>query len=144
MPSPNGRLPMSRRSTPRRRASMWSRMRGPRRLERRSISGFGHRGFLGENAARYCEGGRCGMKKLMLTIVLPLIAARAAAADIWQECQIESATMCGHDGCRSVEPTLKLYFGDYRDPAGRSRGYYYRCRRNASCDRIEDPWIGEN
>lgn len=75
---------------------------------------------------------------------IALIASPASAENIWQECQIESATLCGPEGCRNVEPTLKLYLGDYADSKGRRRGYYYRCRRDGPCDRITDPWIGQN
>lgn len=70
-------------------------------------------------------------------------AAQAGDADLWQECQIESATLCGPGGCTNVAPTLKLYLGDYRADDGHRAGYYYRCRRGGECDIIENPWIGE-
>ena len=43
-----------------------------------------------------------------------------------------------------MQPTLKLYLGDYSDSKGRPRGYYKRCRRGSACDIIENPWIGQN
>jgi hypothetical protein len=83
-----------------------------------------------------------GMSKLALIIaVLPV---QASATDSWQECQIESVSFCDAEGCRLADPKLKLYFGDYADPAGKRKGYYYRCRRDGPCDMIEDPWIGQN
>jgi hypothetical protein len=85
------------------------------------------------------------MMKLMLEAALTTAAFQSPTPeDFWQECQIETTTLCTPDGCTNVEPTLKLYFGDYKGSDGRQRGYYYRCRRDADCDRIEDPWIGEN
>jgi plasmid stability protein len=83
-------------------------------------------------------------KALMLMAGMALLPFRASAADVWQECQIETSVLCDPQGCRSVEPTLKLYLGQYKDSAGKLRGYYYRCRRAGSCDMIENPWIGEN
>lgn len=83
------------------------------------------------------------MKKLILVSGLALIPAQVSAADSWQECQIETVTYCNADGCQNVEPTLKLFFGDYSGPGGKPKGYYYRCRRDGPCDRIENPWIGE-
>ena len=80
----------------------------------------------------------------MIAAGAALIAGPAPAANSWQECQVEIATLCDLAGCRNVEPTLKLYLGDYADSKGRRKGYYYRCRRQGSCDRIEDPWIGQN
>lgn len=85
------------------------------------------------------------MMKMMLAAALTMAAFQESAPeDFWQECQIESSTLCSPTGCTSVEPTLKLYFGDYNGSDGRRRGYYYRCRRGADCDRIEDPWVGVN
>lgn len=84
------------------------------------------------------------MRTPMIMGALMLLQAHPAAADVWKECQIETATLCEPGGCRSVEPTLKLYFGDYADQDGKRSGYYYRCRRGGACDMIEDPWIGEN
>ena len=84
------------------------------------------------------------MRNLALMAGAALLPAPASAADIWQECQIEIVTFCDLAGCRNVEPTLKLYFGDYSDNAGKRHGYYYRCRRDGPCDRIEDPWIGQS
>ena len=84
------------------------------------------------------------MRRLPLLIAVTLPAAPAPAADSWQECQIENVTFCNADGCRYVDPTLKLYFGDFTDSAGRRKSYYYRCRRGGSCDMIENPWIGQN
>lgn len=78
------------------------------------------------------------------TTALCLLASPAPAADSWQECQIENVTFCNAEGCKYVEPTLKLYFGDFTDSAGRRKSYYYRCRRDGACDRIENPWIGQN
>ena len=66
------------------------------------------------------------------------------AADLWQECQIETVTFCSPEGCKDVEPTLKIFLGDYTAPDGKKGAYYYRCRRDGPCDRIEDPWIGYN
>ena len=84
------------------------------------------------------------MKIFVLMIGLALTAGEAPAASLWQECQVETVTLCGAEGCRNVQPTLKLYFGDYADSKGRSRGYYKRCRRGGACDIIENPWIGAN
>jgi hypothetical protein len=80
----------------------------------------------------------------MLIGAMALVAGQASAADYWQECQIETVTLCSPDGCRNVEPTLKLYLGDYADSRGRRSGYYYRCRRPGPCDKIDNPWIGYN
>ena len=82
--------------------------------------------------------------KTLLILAIALQAAGAANPDIWQECQIESATLCGAGGCKPVEPTLKLFLGDYAGASGRRAGYYYRCRRGSLCDIIDDPWIGES
>ncbi|HLO21095.1 MAG TPA: hypothetical protein VK192_11465 [Sphingomicrobium sp.] len=84
------------------------------------------------------------MKSFMLMTGLALMTGEAPAASLWQECQIETVTLCGPEGCSSVQPTLKLYFGDYTDSKGRPRGYYKRCRRGGACDIIENPWIGQN
>ena len=84
------------------------------------------------------------MKSLVFMAGLALMAGPASAANSWQECQIETVTLCGPEGCRNVQPTLKLYFGDYADLKGRPRGYYKRCRRGGPCDIIENPWIGQN
>jgi len=80
----------------------------------------------------------------MLIIVAIAMQAGAIDTDIWQECQIESATLCGAGGCKPVPPTLKLFLGDYVGASGRRAGYYYRCRRGGVCDIIDDPWIGES
>ena len=82
------------------------------------------------------------MKSQILVMGFVLIAAPASGASSFQECQVESVTFCSPNGCSNVAPTLKLYFGDYADSAGKPKGYYYRCRRDGACDRIEDPWIG--
>ena len=84
-----------------------------------------------------------GMIRSTLMIGMALQAGQPADADLWQECQIESATLCGPGGCKNVEPTLKLYLGDYHVDHGKRAGYYYRCRRGGECDIIENPWIGE-
>jgi len=85
------------------------------------------------------------MKKAGWIISVTLIPVKAPAAGIWQECQVEVATSCTAEGCKNVEPGLKLYLGDYDDAEGMPHGYYYRCRRyQGPCDMIEDPWIGEN
>jgi len=84
------------------------------------------------------------MKRLTFIIAVALVAAPAPAANYWQECQIETATLCGLEGCRNVEPTLKLYLGDYANSKGKRHGYYRRCRRGRDCDIIENPWIGTN
>lgn len=84
------------------------------------------------------------MKGLALVVGVCLLAEPVRAADIWQECQIENVTVCTAQGCKYVEPTLKLYFGDFADSRGKRKSYYYRCRRDRDCDRIENPWIGEN
>lgn len=84
------------------------------------------------------------MRTLVLIAALALVPAAAPAADIWQECQIETVTLCTPDGCRNVEPTLKLFLGDFKDGQGKAAGYYYRCRREGSCDKIDNPWIGHN
>ena len=44
--------------------------------------------------------------KTLLVLVVALQAAGANNPDIWQECQIESATLCGAGGCKPVEPSL--------------------------------------
>ena len=75
---------------------------------------------------------------------LALFAGQASAANLWQECQIETVTLCTPDECKNVEPTLKLYFGDFAARDGKRAGYYYRCRRDGPCDEIDDPWIGRN
>ena len=82
--------------------------------------------------------------KMLLIVVTALQAAQVAEPDIWQECQIESATLCGPGGCKPVEPSLKLFLGDYAGASGRRSGYYYRCRRGGLCDIVDDPWIGES
>ena len=82
--------------------------------------------------------------KMLLIIAAALQVAGVPASDIWQECQIESATLCGAGGCKPVEPTLKLFLGDYAGSSGRRAGYYYRCRRGSLCDIIDDPWIGQS
>jgi hypothetical protein len=81
---------------------------------------------------------------LILLASSAMIAEGGSAANYWQECQIETATICGPEGCRNVQPTLKLYLGDYEDTKGRPKSYYYRCRRDGPCDEIRDPWVGEN
>ncbi len=81
---------------------------------------------------------------MTLLAVAPLVAAPVSAADLWQECQIETVTLCSPDGCKNVEPTLKIFLGDYTTSNGRPAGYYRRCRRAGPCDEIEDPWIGYN
>ena len=82
--------------------------------------------------------------KMSLVIAIALQAAGINDPDIWQECQIESATLCGAGGCKPVKPTLKLFLGDYVGESGRRAGYYYRCRRGSLCDIVDDPWIGES
>jgi len=84
------------------------------------------------------------VRYLLISAALGLIPAAAPAADIWQECQIETVTLCAPDGCRNVEPTLKLYLGDFTDAHGKPAGYYYRCRRDGACDKVDNPWIGHN
>ena len=81
--------------------------------------------------------------KALLIATLTLQGTQAGGPDLWQECQIERATYCDMAGCRGVEPTIKLYVGDYMGPTGKREGYYYRCRRGELCDIINDPWIGE-
>jgi hypothetical protein len=84
------------------------------------------------------------MKISVLLAGLTLLAGKASAAAVWQECQIESVTLCEAEGCMPVAPTLKLYFGDYADSKGRATAYYKRCRREGPCDVVENPWMGEN
>jgi len=84
------------------------------------------------------------VRYFVLIAASALISAPAPAANIWQECQIETVTLCTPEGCKNVEPTLKLYLGDFTDSKGKPAGYYYRCRREGACDRIENPWIGRN
>lgn len=84
------------------------------------------------------------MSKLIFLATVALIPGPAFADNFWQECQIETATICDQVGCRNVQPTIKLYLGDYTDAKGRPKGYYFRCRRDSSCDEIRAPWIGEN
>ena len=62
------------------------------------------------------------MKSLVFMAGLALMAGRASAANLWQECQIETVTLCGPEGCRNVQPTLKLYFGDYAEFEGPTEG----------------------
>lgn len=91
------------------------------------------------------DGLECpAMKQRAIIIAAGLMGAPATAANYWQECQIETATLCGPEGCRNVEPTLKLYLGDYANSKGVRKGYYRRCRRTGECDLIENPWIGTN
>jgi hypothetical protein len=84
------------------------------------------------------------VRYVTLIAVLALNSGTASAGNFWQECQIEAATLCTPDGCTNVAPTLKLYLGDFANPQGKRAGYYYRCRREGACDKIEDPWIGHN
>lgn len=84
------------------------------------------------------------MKSLLLAASLALQAGHPAGPDFSQECQVETVTLCDQAGCRGVEPTLKLYLGEYTAEDGRRAGYYYRCRRADICDIIDDPWIGES
>jgi len=84
------------------------------------------------------------MKGVGVLAALALQAAQGPAPDLSQECQIETVTLCDQAGCRGVEPTLKIYLGEYAAEDGKHRGYYYRCRRADLCDIIENPWIGEN
>lgn len=84
------------------------------------------------------------MRMLILLASGVMIAGGASASNYWQECQIETATICDPQGCRNVQPTLKLYLGDYEDAKRRPKSYYYRCRRDGPCDEIRDPWVGEN
>jgi hypothetical protein len=84
------------------------------------------------------------VRYVTLIAALVLNTSTASAADFWQECQIEAVTLCTPDGCGSVEPTLRLYLGDFANSDGKRVGYYYRCRREGDCDKIEDPWIGHN
>jgi len=79
-----------------------------------------------------------------LMAAVALLAGKPPAAAAWQECQVEAVTLCEPGGCRSVPPTLKLYFGDYADSKGRAKAYYKRCRREGPCDVIENPWMGAN
>ena len=82
--------------------------------------------------------------KMLLIVAVALQAASITDPDNWQECQIESATLCGVGGCKPVTPTLKLFLGDYAGASGQRGGYYYRCRRGGLCDIVDDPWIGES
>lgn len=84
------------------------------------------------------------MRYVTIIAALALNSGAASAANFWQECQIESVTLCAPNGCRNVAPTLKLYLGDFATSQGKRAGYYYRCRREGACDKIEDPWIGRN
>ncbi len=84
------------------------------------------------------------VRYVTLIAALVLSSGTASAEDIWQECQIDAVTLCTPDGCSNVEPTLKLYLGDFANAQGKRVGYYYRCRREGDCDKIEDPWIGSN
>ena len=84
------------------------------------------------------------MNVSVLMAGLALLAGKAPAPALWQECQIEPVTLCDPAGCTNVPPTLKLYFGDYSDSKGRAKAYYKRCRREGPCDVIENLWMGEN
>jgi hypothetical protein len=84
------------------------------------------------------------MKSLLLIFGLVLQGPETVGPDISQECQVETVTLCDSAGCRAVEPTLKLYLGEYTNGDGSRAGYYYRCRRGAFCDIIDNPWIGES
>ena len=84
------------------------------------------------------------MKELALLAALSLQAAQPTASTISLECQIETVTLCDQSGCRGVEPTLKIYLGEYAAEDGKHAGYYYRCRRADVCDIIDNPWIGES
>jgi len=84
------------------------------------------------------------MKSIALAAVLFLQAAQPPAPAISQECQIETVTLCDQAGCRGVEPTLKLYLGEFTGEDGKQVGYYYRCRRGDYCDIIDNPWIAES
>ena len=84
------------------------------------------------------------MKSAVAFVVLALQAAQPPAPGLSQECQIETVTLCDQAGCRGVEPTLKLYLGEYTAEDGRREGYYYRCRRAEYCDIIDNPWIAES
>lgn len=84
------------------------------------------------------------MKSAVLAAALALQASRPALGDVQVQCQIETATLCGVEGCRNVAPTLTLYLGDYVDANGARNGYYYRCRRGGGCDIIDNPWIGDS
>jgi len=84
------------------------------------------------------------MKGVLLIAAVAFQAGQSAGPNISQECQIETVTLCDQAGCRGVEPTLKLYLGEYTAEDGRHAGYYYRCRRGEFCDIIENPWIGES
>ena len=86
------------------------------------------------------------MIRAVLLAALAGQSGKAADPDLWQECQIETATICGPGGCKSVEPTLKLYLGDYVGDYvgdnGKRTDYYYRCRGGAECDIVENPSRG--
>ena len=84
------------------------------------------------------------MKISVLLAGVALLAGKTSATAVWQECQIESVTLCDAGGCMPVAPTLKLFFGDYADSKGRAKAYYKRCRREGACDVIENLWMGEN
>lgn len=84
------------------------------------------------------------MKSLLLALGLALQTGGASTPDMSLECQVETVALCDQAGCRGVEPTLKLYLGEYTAEDGGRYGYYYRCRRGDSCDIIDNPWIGES
>src|SRR5690348_11131627 len=103
--------------------------------------------YAGIRACRLERGGRAvgsAMKSIALAAGLFLQAAQPPAPAISQECQIETVTLCDQAGCRGVEPTLKLYVGEFTGEDGKQVGYYYRCRRGDYCDIIDNPWIAES
>ena len=59
------------------------------------------------------------MKSGVAFVALALQAAQAPAPGLSQECQIETVTLCDQAGCRGVEPTLKLYLGEFTAEDGR-------------------------
>jgi hypothetical protein len=83
------------------------------------------------------------VKFLALLTLLALQTAPNSRPSTW-ECQSETATLCTPTSCEQVEPTIKLYMGEYDEKDGSRASYYLRCRRGGSCDRIDNPWVGES
>jgi hypothetical protein len=117
-----------------------------------AVSAFNPKRTLGEQSGltvlsatvRFVFAWETNMKYRVLAAGAALIASPSPAANSWLECQVEAAIFCDSAGCRNVEPTLKLYLGDYVDPKGRPQSYYYRCRRQGRCDRLQNPWVGQS
>ena len=79
--------------------------------------------------------------KLIIFLFGLALQPTQAPSDLFRECKIETATLCGPDGCRSVEQSGKLYMGDYANAKGDRARYYYRCNLKGGCVAVDQPLV---